>query len=304
MAKRQTHQTLEIFYFSVRIYICINMNKKHVYTKEDYEAIVKESYSKAECLRKLKLRPAGGNYKILDRQLREFNIDSSHFTGQGYRIGTKVPMVKNKPLSECLIENSSYQSCKLKLRLIKEGLKKNQCEHCLNTMWNGLTIPIELDHINGINTDNRLDNLQILCPNCHAQTPTYRSKNKNKSARAEMREVEYRKFRETPVEIRGNPKPSLQSNLLEGQETRHGRSKSSKIQKYCKSCNKEIQNKVYCSSECYRNDTLEKIPKVPDILNAFKKYKSFVQVGKYFNVSDNAVRKWIKKYGIEDMIKV
>jgi 5-methylcytosine-specific restriction endonuclease McrA len=281
------------------------MNKTHTYTKNTIENIVKESWSKAECLRKLNLRPAGGNYKVLDHKLKEFGINIDHFTGQGYRKGYSIPVVQKKTLTECLVENSKYQSYKLKLRLLKEGVKKHQCECCLQTMWSGVKIPLELDHINGITSDNRLENLRIICPNCHALTPNYRGKNKNKSALTEMREVECRKFRETPVEIRGNPEPSLQDNLLEGQETRHGKSKSLIVISFCKSCKKEMHKKnKYCSTECYRNDTMEKIPKVPEILSAFTIYKNFVQVGKHFNVSDNAVRKWIKKYGIEDMIKV
>lgn len=280
--------------------------RKHTYIKEILEIIVKESYSKADCLRKLNVRPAGGNYKILDSKLKEFNIDSSHFTGQSYRRGCSIPVFPRKALKECLIENSKTQSFKLKKRLIREGLKENKCEICKQTTWLNEPIPLELDHINGITTDNRLENLRIICPNCHALTPTYRGKNKNKSALVEMREVEYRKFRETPVESRGNPEPSLQTNtLLEGQETRHDKSKSSRKISLCHFCQKEIHwKKVYCSLECYRNASKENIPKVPEILHAFEKFKNYLQVGKFFGVSDNAVRKWIARYGIEDMIKV
>ncbi len=68
------------------------------------------------------------------------------------------------------------------MRLFKEGIKKEQCENCNNTHWLNKKIPLELDHINGNNTDNRIENLRILCPNCHALTLTYRGKNKKKSA--------------------------------------------------------------------------------------------------------------------------
>ena len=80
--------------------------------------------------------------------------------------------------SEYLVENSVVQSFKLKGRLIAEGLKEHKCECCGITEWNGKPAPIELDHINGNHHDNRLENLRILCPNCHAQTDTYRGKNK------------------------------------------------------------------------------------------------------------------------------
>lgn len=76
-----------------------------------------------------------------------------------------------------------------------------------------------MHHINGNNLDNRLENLQVLCPNCHALTENFRGKAKL-SALSEMREVEYRKFRETLTDnADGNPEPSL--NNKEGAETRH-----------------------------------------------------------------------------------
>jgi hypothetical protein len=82
------------------------------------------------------------------------------------------------PLSEILDgKHPSYQTYKLKNRLISEGLKKNRCECCGVDSWNGKQLMCELDHINGISTDHRIENLQILCPNCHSQTNTFRAKN-------------------------------------------------------------------------------------------------------------------------------
>ena len=67
----------------------------------------------------------------------------------------------------------------IKKQIIKEsGLKENKCECCSLTEWNNKPINLELHHINGNNTDNRLDNLQILCPNCHYQTDNFKAKNK------------------------------------------------------------------------------------------------------------------------------
>ena len=79
-------------------------------------------------------------------------------------------------LDEVLVENSIYQSNKIRIRLIKENYKEHCCEKCKNTHWFEKLIPLELDHINGNNSDNRLENLQLLCPNCHAQTDNYRGK--------------------------------------------------------------------------------------------------------------------------------
>ena len=70
-----------------------------------------------------------------------------------------------------------YQTNKLRIRLINGGLKKEECEVCGLTEWNGKTLSFELDHIDGDRTNHKLNNLRIICPNCHSQTQTYRGKN-------------------------------------------------------------------------------------------------------------------------------
>ena len=71
-----------------------------------------------------------------------------------------------------------YQTLKLKKRLIKEGIKENRCDVCGIDSWMGRTISIQLDHIDGDSHNHKLDNLRMLCPNCHSQTTTYSGKNK------------------------------------------------------------------------------------------------------------------------------
>lgn len=77
-------------------------------------------------------------------------------------------------MTEILIENSDYTgTARLRARLITEGLKPARCERCGLDSWLGEPLPLMLDHINDSPTDNRLENLRILCPNCHALTDTW-----------------------------------------------------------------------------------------------------------------------------------
>jgi 5-methylcytosine-specific restriction endonuclease McrA len=86
-------------------------------------------------------------------------------------------VVPARSLEQVLTVGTPYSTSKLKRRLLVAGLKEAECEVCNRTTWNGEPIPLELDHINGQRSDNRIENLRILCPNCHAQTPTYRGRN-------------------------------------------------------------------------------------------------------------------------------
>lgn len=163
------------------------------YTDEQFVEAVKESYSIAEVCRKLGLKEAGGNYQTIKNKINELNLDSSHFTGKSWNKGKKLGtnyFGTAKPLEEILVENSTYQSSKLIKRLFDTGLKDRKCEVCGRTIWLNYLIPLELHHINGIHTDNRFENLQVLCPNCHALTDNYRGKNIGMSAQEETSDVE------------------------------------------------------------------------------------------------------------------
>ena len=154
--------------------------KKVNWSKELLEEIVLNCYSYTEVLKKLGLKPYGSNTKTLQKKLNEFNVDYSHFTGQGWQVyGHPKIGCTGMPLEQVLSANSSLSSHNVKERLFKNKLKENKCECCGISEWQGKFIQCELHHINGITTDNRLENLIILCPNCHSQTENFRNKKGN-----------------------------------------------------------------------------------------------------------------------------
>ncbi len=156
------------------------MPKQRTWTDKDLEAAVKTSFSYRMVIKELGLIPAGGNYAHIVRIISELKLNTSHFTGSRWNVGIRRKQTRyGKPIVELLVEESDYQSYKLKKRLFSEELKKPKCELCgwAKQSVDG-RIPVELDHINGNHRDNRLVNLRILCPNCHSLQPTHRGRNK------------------------------------------------------------------------------------------------------------------------------
>lgn len=86
------------------------------------------------------------------------------------------------PLKELLTVGTHRGRYQLKMRLIKEGLKASRCERCGLVDWQGDRITLALHHVNGVRDDNRLENLQLLCPNCHSQTDTFAGRNPRRTA--------------------------------------------------------------------------------------------------------------------------
>lgn len=137
------------------------MKKYLEYTNEDVINYAKEVKSIAGLLKKLGLRVAGGNYSNMKRKLQKLNVDTSHWTGQGWSKDQQL-----KDWSDYTAVASS------KPHLIK--LRGHKCECCHNTTWLDDPIALEVHHIDGDRTNNNYNNLQLLCPNCHARTESYR----------------------------------------------------------------------------------------------------------------------------------
>jgi HNH endonuclease len=151
------------------------------YTDEQFIEAVKTNFSIRNVLKTLGLAPAGGSYKLFHARIKKLNLDTSHFTGQAYLKGKNHDWAPKTSLEEILIEDSSYANTSaLRRRLLKEGLLQDKCKRCGITEWQGEKLSLHLDHIDGDNTNNSIENLRVLCPNCHSLTPTYCGRNKGK----------------------------------------------------------------------------------------------------------------------------
>lgn len=149
--------------------------------KYELEKVVKECKTKTECLKKMGLRAAGGNYKTITKYIEEYEINTEHFDSHQARIEkiNRLNSEKKIPMKNILISGSTYNRTQLKQRLYDENLKTRQCELCgQGEIWNGMKMSLIIDHINGIWNDNRIENLRIVCPNCNATLPTHCGKNK------------------------------------------------------------------------------------------------------------------------------
>ena len=144
------------------------MRKYRNYTDEQVINYAKEVNSIAELLKKLDLTLAGGNYANIKRIIGELKINTSHWKGQGWS--------KNEKLKDW----SNYSRVAfLKKHLLKE--KGHKCEICLLTEWQKTPIVLEIHHKDENKHNNNIENLQILCCNCHALTHNWKGKNRNKN---------------------------------------------------------------------------------------------------------------------------
>jgi|TARA_R110000824_G_C14731927_1_gene626399 hypothetical protein len=133
------------------------------YTDEQLFAAVKSSKSIAGVLKTLGLRVAGGNYAQIKKYVQSFDLDTSHWKGQGWNKDDKLK------------DWSQYNKVSsLKPHLIKQ--KGHKCEQCNKKHWNKRKMPLEVHHVDGNRTNNRFDNLKLLCCNCHALTHNWRGR--------------------------------------------------------------------------------------------------------------------------------
>ena len=150
------------------------VNKIDLLSDGEFIELVNKCSNISDVLRELGYSTNGNSwgYQIVKERMEKLNLFFTKRNSMYYnRDNTALPLEK------ILIKDSEYNRTKLKERLVKEGLKEYKCECCGISEWNGKPLALQLHHINGIHNDNRLSNLQLLCPNCHSQTSNWRSRN-------------------------------------------------------------------------------------------------------------------------------
>ena len=248
---------------------------KEYYKKENLEKVVRNCFSYSEVLRQLDLADKGSNFKTLKKYITMYNISTEHFLGRTWNKGlSHIDKVCTNKLDDILKPNVNYKSTSLKNRLIKEGLKEYKCEKCgCDGYWLGEPITLELHHINGNHYDNSIENLQILCPNCHSQTPTHK---RHKYSKDEIPEV-------------------------------NGRNSHICI---CETCGKEFMSgreRRFCSRECYesfltfkKNNNLITKEKLEFEI---KTCKTISDLANRLNISRTSIRKYLNNFNLLDSFK-
>ena len=231
------------------------------YTKELLAPIVANSVSIAEVIRKLGLKPAGGTHYHISKRIKKYELDLSHFSGQSWNKGKTFP--SKRPIQDYLSNKVSIQSNALKKRLIKDGLLEERCNKCLQTEWLDQPMPLELHHKDCNHHNNNLDNLEILCPNCHAcEHVAINALNKLNRDQTKDKRFTYHACSDCD-------------------------SPCQKTSKRCKSC-----------AGKHRNKDTTKRPTKEQLIEDKSSLRYFAAIGRKYEVSDNAVRKWFKHYSL------
>jgi hypothetical protein len=237
------------------------VSRARSWTVEELRLAVADAYSITDVLRRLGLRPAGGNHRNIKWWIDRLALSTAHFDPN---IGRRGAPRKTRGLDELLVVNSTYPRRHLKERLYREGVKARRCELCgQDETWRGRPMSLILDHINGVPDDNRLENLRIVCANCAATVDTHCGR-----------------------KLRREPQPCAHCGTAF--HPRYAR------QRFCShSCWSRAPRESYGRPR----PELRKVERPPYAqLLAEVRELGFLATGRKSGVSDNAIRKWVRQY--------
>jgi transposase-like protein len=245
------------------------------FTEEEARKAIAESRSWAQSLRRLGYCHTGANPETLKKWTEIWEIDTSHFDPAAVSNEALRRSNQKTPLTDVLVKGSTYNRSHLKRRLYEEGLKKPECELCgQGEIWRGKRISLILDHINGDRTNNRLENLRIVCPNCAATLETHCGGNKQ-----------------------GHPKlPAFRKCAA----CRARFSPKYWDHRYCsRKCGTRARHTIGVPLPARRK---VKRPPHRQLLREVLEM-GYRAVGRKYGVSDTAVRKWLRQYERERAIR-
>lgn len=243
--------------------ILIPKSKICNFTKEELQEFLDTSSSYKEVLDIIGLSPIGNNYNTLNKFIKLYELSTEKidekrklmFNNVSSKHNSNKYSTKEKLLSALNENTCTAKSSRLLKYLIDFRIKEYKCEKCGISEWNNLPITLELHHKDGNNKKNQLDNLEVLCPNCHSQTNNFRFKNKKQKEKVSQYDL-------------------------------------------CPVCNTNYKSLASEMCQECRNKEKEKNIPAKETVKDLIRNKPFTQIGEMFNVSDNAIRKWCKKYGL------
>lgn len=315
-------------------------SKLYDYTPAELQKLLDESNSYADVLRKINLNPKGGNPQTLKKIIAEYNLDVSKLNENRHNLYIACAEHTAKSRKIYVLEDilngkyPNYQSGKLLKRLVANGYKEKKCERCGIVTWMGKEITFQLHHKDGNHENNHLENLEILCPNCHSQTGNFAGKaTKNKqlkskqSKQSKCQTIQYGISEDGQRFYDGYGYYKILCPICK----EHFMNKSAKMCNQCRNKERNIPqvskeellkimktnsyssaadllgvdrktvsrwHKYYTHQEREDGNMMIGSDKAPtrEVLKEKIRTMPFLQIGKEYNVSDNAVRRWCDAY--------
>lgn len=263
-------------------------------SKETWQELINVSTSYSDLLHRIGKRDGRQDYKALRTFLAQYpDLDFSKMKENA----NNRKHINEIPFGEVFKKGTHYSSSLLRNKLIKSGIKTfEKCEECGITEWNGKPIVIQLHHKDGDSSNNELDNIAELCPNCHSQTENY-SRKKNRTIIKNPEDFDF-----SSKENKTNLNPFTEELSFEEKENFELPVLKEKRKYFCYICGKEISRGSSICSDCnkLRNQNLSKCPSKEELELEISKHSSISSLARKYRVSDNTVRKWLKKLNIQN----